>query len=87
MNDKLFKYHQQCKKIRDIYRHPSYIEVKKVLNKEIDILLSIKTLNIFTLFTTIANYYIMIGIKRSLITIERLARKADELDLKTKGHN
>jgi len=70
--------YQKCKRMRELYNHPYFKEFESIVDSEI--LGMINKSNLLSLFTTFSNYYIMVGMKRTLSMIKKMSRKADELD-------
>ena len=61
-----------------LYNHPYFKEFEELVNEEV--LGMVQRSNLFSLFTTLSNYYIMVGMKRTLAMIKKMSKKADELD-------
>ncbi len=83
MKNECFKQYQDNKKIREFYKSDAYKVFETAVNNEV--LGMIQRANILTLFGSVSNYFIAVGMRRILEMVKSMAKNADELEIKMKN--
>ncbi len=82
MKNECFKQYHDNKKVREFYKSDAYKVFENAVNSEV--LGMIQRANILTLFGSISNYFIAVGMRRILEMIKSMAKNADEFEAKVK---